>query len=149
MLAYQSIPFHTIKAFQPFSGFQHHSSSPSPPDLRFLRLLQSLLWASKPPDLQETPLMGCPVNPPCQHCFYTLHFLCHRHTSVPSPAVSFSCCGSVFLGSKAASSCSAAVLSVPLFVYSVASALMLLRSSKPFLGYLDRDVWLNCLVEDI
>jgi hypothetical protein len=41
------------------------------------------------------------------------------------------------------------VLSVPLFVYSVASALMLLRSSKPFLGYLDRDVWLNCLVEDI
>lgn len=46
-------------------------------------------------------------------------------TSVSFPAISFSFCGSVVLGSKAASSCFAAPSSVPLFEYSVASVSML------------------------
>lgn len=55
----------------------------------------------------------------------------------PFPETSFCSSGRVTLGSKAPCS-SAAWLSVPDLVYSVASALMLFLSSKPFLGYADR-----------
>lgn len=54
----------------------------------------------------------------------------------PSPATFFSFCGSVVLGSKAASSCLADASSVPDFEYSVASVLMLSLSWLSFLGKL-------------
>lgn len=60
----------------------------------------------------------------------------------PFPEAALCSSGLVTLGSKAPFS-SAAWLSVPDLEYSVASALMLFLSSKPFLGYADRGVCEN------
>jgi len=88
-----------------------------------------------------------------------------RTSPSPSPAMSFSCLGSVVLPSKAACSCLAAPSSVPDFEYSVASVLMLSLSWLSFRGYaageirekgridetdglIDREAWvrMHCLV---